>query len=151
MNPVIYTQRPRTEFIAVHCSATKPSQNVDEDEIASWHKAKGWTDIGYNIVIPRNGTIQIGRPMDYQGAHVEGFNGRSLGICLVGGIAETDGKPEDNFTDSQRTALLVALHFCRLYAPGARIQGHRDFPNVAKACPSFDVRAWLQKTDPTLL
>ena len=28
--------------------------------------------------------------------------------------------------------------------PNARIQGHRDFPKVAKACPSFDTRAWLK-------
>jgi hypothetical protein len=146
-----FTHRPRTDYIAVHCSATKPSQNVDEHEIADWHKAKGWQDIGYNIVIPRDGTIQIGRPLDYTGAHVEGYNSRALGICLVGGIAEVGGQPENNFTDKQFTALLVSLRFCRLYAPGAKIQGHRDFPNVAKACPSFDVRTWLAVTDPSLL
>lgn len=146
-----YTPRPRTDYIAVHCSATKPSQNVDEHEIAAWHKAKGWTDIGYNIVIPRNGMIQIGRPMDYTGAHVEGYNSRALGICMVGGIRESDGEPEDNFTADQKAALLLALRFCRRYAPGAKIQGHRDFPNVAKACPSFDVRAWLGEVAPELL
>jgi N-acetylmuramoyl-L-alanine amidase len=25
--------------------------------------------------------------------------------------------------------------------PNAIIQGHKDFPNVAKACPSFDAKA----------
>lgn len=148
-----YTPRPRTDFIAVHCSATKPSQNVDEAEIRQWHQAKTppWIDIGYNIVIPRDGTIQIGRPLDYSGAHVEGYNSRALGICIVGGIAEADGQPENNFTEKQLAALLVALRFCRLYAPGAKIQGHRDFPNVAKACPSFDVREWLGAMAPELL
>lgn len=148
---VNYTPRPRCDFLAVHCSATKPSQNVDEHEIAIWHKAKGWLDIGYNIVIPRDGSIQVGRPLDYCGAHVEGYNSRALGICLVGGVAESDGRPENNFTDKQFAALLVALRFCKLYAPEARIRGHRDFPNVAKDCPSFDVRAWLEATDPSLL
>lgn len=145
-----YTPRPRTDFIAVHCSATKPSQNVDEAAIRQWHLDKGWMDIGYNIVIPRDGTIQVGRPLDYAGAHVDGYNSRALGICLAGGIDEA-GKPADNFTPKQRDALVVALRFCRLYAPGARIQGHRDFPNVAKACPSFDVRAWLTTAAPELL
>lgn len=28
--------------------------------------------------------------------------------------------------------------------PRAVVQGHRDFPDVAKACPCFDVRAWLK-------
>lgn len=145
-----YTPRQRTDYIAVHCSATPPSRNVDETEIRKWHKEKGWIDIGYNIVIPRDGTVQIGRPLDYSGAHVEGFNNRALGICLVGGVDE-DGQPADNFTDKQRASLLVALRFCRLYAPGAKIQGHRDFPNVSKACPSFDVRAWLLIAAPELL
>lgn len=145
------SKRIKTDFIAVHCSATRPSQNVDEHEIASWHKARGWSDIGYNIVIPRDGTVQIGRPLDDVGAHVAGYNSRSLGICLVGGVAEDGKTPEDNFTDRQKTALLMTLRFCRLYAPGARIQGHRDFPNVAKACPSFDVRGWLARVAPELL
>ena len=145
-----YTPRPRTDFIAVHCSATPPSANVDEDEIRQWHKARGWDDIGYNVVIPRDGTIQIGRPLDYRGAHVEGYNARSIGVCLVGGVDEA-GKAEDNFTTKQRDTLVVVLRFLRLYAPGARIQGHRDFPNVAKECPSFDVRHWLSQRAPELL
>jgi hypothetical protein len=145
-----YTPRQRTDWIAVHCSATRPEQNVDEHEIRRWHLAKGWADIGYNIVIPRDGTIQIGRPLDYAGAHVEGYNSSALGICLVGWINELD-IPVDNFTLGQKDALLVALRFCRKYAPAARIQGHRDFPHVAKACPSFDVRAWLAQVAPELL
>lgn len=146
-----YTPRPSTDFIAVHCSATKPSMRVDENVIRAWHLQRGWQDIGYNIVILRDGTVQIGRPLDYQGAHVEGFNSKALGICLVGGIAEDSGVPEDNFTAEQKQALLTTLHFCRLYARGARIQGHRDFPGVAKDCPSFDVRAWLGAVAPELL
>ena len=101
-------------------------------------------------MIPRDGTIQIGRPIDYRGAHVEGYNARSLGICLVGGV-DAGGHAEDNFAPKQKEALVIALRFCRLYAPGARIQGHRDFPNVAKDCPSFDVRAWLADVAPELL
>jgi hypothetical protein len=27
--------------------------------------------------------------------------------------------------------------------PGLIVRGHRDWPGVAKACPSFDVAAWL--------
>jgi len=146
-----YTARKSTDFIAVHCSATKPSAHVDENTIRMWHLARGWQDIGYNIVILRDGVVQIGRPIDYQGAHVEGFNSKALGICLVGGLNEITGEPEDNYTGKQKAALLTALRFCKLYAPNARIQGHRDFPNVAKACPCFDVRAWLRTVAPELL
>jgi N-acetylmuramoyl-L-alanine amidase len=33
---------------------------------------------------------------------------------------------------------------------GASVLGHRDFPNVAKACPSFDVKTWLANYTPNL-
>lgn len=145
-----YTPRSRTDFIAVHCSATPPTANVDENEIRKWHIARGWTDIGYNIVILRDGVIQIGRPLDHMGAHVEGYNDRSLGVCLVGGV-DAVGHAEDNFTEKQKLSLVATLRFCRLYAPGAKILGHRDFPNVSKDCPSFDVRAWLATIAPELL
>lgn len=144
------TARKRTDYIAVHCSATPVTMNVDEEEIRKWHLAKGWADIGYNVVIPRDGTIQIGRPFDDQGAHVEGYNSSALGICLVGGV-DAGGHAENNFTPKQFEALVVALRFSKFYAPKARIQGHRDFPNVAKDCPSFDVREWLATAAPDLL
>lgn len=144
------TARSRTDYIAVHCSATSPSHDIGEAEIRRWHKARGWDDVGYNIVIRRDGRIEIGRPLDNRGAHVSGFNDVSLGICLVGGI-DAIGKAADNFTDEQRASLLIALRFCKAYAPAARIQGHRDFPNVAKDCPSFDVRRWLATAAPELL
>src|SRR5688572_10380296 len=99
-----YSPRNRTDFIAVHCSATKPSMNVDEQWIRALHQGKGWLDIGYNIVIPRDATIQIGRPLDYMGAHVEGYNSRALGICLAGGLDE-DGRSVDNFVPEQKLAL----------------------------------------------
>jgi hypothetical protein len=147
---VTYTPRQRTDFIAVHCSATPPSRNVDEQEIREWHTKQGWADIGYNIVIPRNGEIQVGRPLDYAGAHVAGYNSRALGICLVGGV-DDKGKAQNNFTPAQFEALVIALRFAKRYAPAAKIQGHRDFPNVAKDCPSFDVREWLKTAAPDLL
>jgi N-acetylmuramoyl-L-alanine amidase len=147
------TQRTSTDFIAVHCSATKPSMDWGEDQIRASHLAQGWEDIGYNCVIKRDGTIQIGKHPDDVGAHVKGFNHRSLGICLIGGLDE-DGKATTLVTDYpqvQIDALLLALRFWKRYAPGAYIQGHRDFPKVAKDCPCFDVREWLGEVAPELL
>ena len=34
--------------------------------------------------------------------------------------------------------------------PQAKVIGHRDFPNVAKACPSFDVKTWLANYQPDI-
>lgn len=138
--------RTRTDFIAVHCSATRPSMNVTVDDIRKWHKAKGWVDVGYQYVITRAGVIQPGRPLNAIGAHVEGYNARSVGICLVGGVSEADfTKPENNFTPAQFRALKGLIADLKTRYPAAVVQGHRDFPGVKKACPSFDVRAWLKK------
>jgi len=144
-------KRPETSYIAVHCSATRPSMNVDASVIRRWHvEQNGWADIGYHYVILRNGVIQAGRHMDVIGAHVEGFNSRALGICLAGGINDA-GNAEDNFMPVQKEVLLELLRVCKRYAPNAVIRGHRDFPAVKKDCPSFDVRSWLKVVAPELL
>lgn len=138
--------RKATNYIVIHCSATRPVQNIGAREIRQWHKDKGWSDIGYHFVIKRDGFIDRGRPRDDIGAHVQGHNADSLGICMVGGIANAaPWGPENNFTDAQWVSLkkLVA-DMLKLY-PKAKILGHRDFPKVAKACPSFDAKAWARK------
>jgi len=137
------TERKSTKYIAVHCSATKPSMDIGEDEIRVWHKNNGWLDIGYNIVIRRHGLIEIGRPLDHQGAHVAGYNDVSLGICLIGGVDE-NLKAADNFTAAQWVSLASTLTWLDRVYPDAIIQGHRDFPGVAKDCPSFDVKGFVR-------
>lgn len=136
--------RPRTDFIVIHCSATDDSLDIGAAEIRKWHLAKEWADIGYHYVIRRDGTIENGREDELTGAHVEGYNSRSLGICLVGGVDADDGnKAVNNYTDEQWNSLVVLLRTLRQKYPKAKIQGHRDFPGVKKACPCFDVGMWL--------
>ena len=80
------------------------------------------------------------------GAHVAGFNENSIGICMVGGVSADDiSKAENNFTKEQFASLKQLLIDLKIRYPQATIQGHRDFPGVKKACPSFDVRAWLKE------
>ena len=139
-------KRSSTDYIVVHCSATKPSMNVGRVEIDAWHRHRGWLGIGYHYCIKRNGMLEHGRPDTDVGAHASGFNDKSIGVCLIGGVTEEDTKvAEDNFTPEQYEALgalLIQLH--ALY-PDAEIIGHRDLPNVTKDCPSFDVKKWLEK------
>jgi N-acetylmuramoyl-L-alanine amidase len=98
--------------------------------------------------LTRAGVIQIGRPQDAVGAHVEGHNHQSIGICLVGGVSEDDfTKAENNFTPRQFEALEILIRKLRRQYPSAVIQGHRDFPGVHKACPSFDVKEWLRSVE----
>jgi N-acetylmuramoyl-L-alanine amidase len=138
--------RAKTEFIAIHCSATGPEQDIGAADIDRWHRKQGWACIGYHFVIRRDGTLEEGRQQETIGAHVEGFNSVALGICMAGGVDANDiTKAVDNFTDEQWATLKRLLAFLKPKYPGVVIQGHRDFPNVHKACPSFDVKTWLKK------
>jgi N-acetyl-anhydromuramyl-L-alanine amidase AmpD len=138
--------RRATNFIVIHCSATRPSQDIGRDEIDAWHRARGWTGIGYHCVIRRDGSAEMGRAWDTVGAHVEGHNADSVGLCLVGGL-DAHGQPAPDYTDRQWDALWALVQAMRLTYPEAEVRGHRDFPGVTKACPSFDVRAWLAERE----
>lgn len=130
------------KFIAIHCSATPGTRDIGAKEIDRMHRDRGFLSIGYHFIVRRDGTIETGRALTQRGAHVEGYNHCSIGICLIGGV-DSKLKPEANFTPAQMDALRALLVDVLARFPQARVQGHRDFPNVAKACPSFDVRHWL--------
>lgn len=132
-------KRKETNFLVVHCSATKPSMDIGKKEIDTWHRQRGWLMIGYHYVIRRNGEVEVGRELDTIGAHVQDHNHHSLGICLVGGI-DDKGDPEQNFTEEQYNALATLLYQLKVVYPDAQVKGHRNF--ASKACPSFDVEEW---------
>ena len=46
--------------IIVHCSATKEEQEFFADDIRRWHKARGFSDIGYHFVINLDGVTILG-------------------------------------------------------------------------------------------
>lgn len=125
--------------IVVHCSATSADQDIGVEEIRAWHLERGWADIGYHIVIRRNGVIERGRPLSLIGAHVKGHNHDSVGICWVGGRYGID-----NRTGAQRASLETVVKILHDIYPDADIKGHRDF-GVPKECPSFDVAEWLKE------
>lgn len=129
-----------------HCSYTPPDMEIGAEDIRRWHvQGNGWRDIGYHHVICRDGALENGRPLDQDGAHTKGYNGRSIGVCLVGGKAADDDRPDCNFTAAQwRAAAELASWYARMI-PGVDIAGHRDFA-PGRACPTFDVRAWADET-----
>lgn len=129
-------------MIVVHCSDTYTSMDIGAEEIRGWHKALGWDDIGYHIVIRRDGSYEEGRELTAIGAHARGYNHMSIGICLIGGKG-TLGKPEANFTLEQYTALKSIVVWLKATHPIATVVGHRDLPNVTKTCPNFNVSKLL--------
>ena len=140
---IVFMLRDKTDYIVVHCSATEPGLRVGVGEIRQWHLDQGWNDIGYHFVITRAGAVQHGRPLAQVGAHVRGHNHNSVGICLVGGV-DSDNNPEQNYTFKQYLALRLLIDGLKVMYQGAKLMGHRDFPEVSKDCPCFDVRDWYK-------
>lgn len=130
------------------------------------------TSIGYHFVVYTRGAIATGRHIDEVGAHVQGYNATSIGVCMLG---------TDKFTRAQWDALRE--HLCglarmleeqRLFPSkrrynnpspaesltifeklSVRVVGHRDLSpdkngdgvvdkyDWLKICPGFDVKRWL--------
>jgi hypothetical protein len=119
------------------------------------HKARGFDDIGYALVVCRDGRIQTGEALGKRGAHVKGLNSVSVGICMVGGVDE-DGNAENNFTDEQWQAAKHAFEFLTLLYPDAKHVGHRDLSpdsdgdgrvqrhEFLKDCPCYSVAQWIE-------
>ena len=133
--------------IIVHCSATPPEWMAGRPiaeklvEIRRWHKANGWSDIGYHWIIDRDGKVLAGRAETVIGAHTIGKNTGTIGICLIGGYgsAETDAFGK-NFTAQQDITLRQMIDAISSRTGIERISGHNQY--AAKACPGFNVPAW---------
>lgn len=133
---LIDTARPIKELIW-HCAATREGQDFTVDDIRSWHKQRGFSDIGYHFVVYRDGTIMFGRPIGQIGAHVEGHNTGTIGACYIGGLTADGKKPKDTRTPEQRASMLWLTEQLVKKFPITLVSGHNQY--AAKACPSFYV------------
>ena len=106
-------------------------------EIRRWHvEQRGWRDIGYHWVIDRDGAVAPGRAETEIGAHVEGHNAGTIGICLLGGYsAKADDLFEKNYTAAQKAAVLKLIDEIKGRTAICKVSRHNDY--AAKACPGF--------------
>lgn len=183
-------------LIVIHCAATpngnalfrragQPDVQTPVQVLDEMHRARGFTrgehwrarqnpaltSIGYHFVIYTGGAVATGRHIDEVGAHVRGFNARSIGVCMLGtdkfyadqwdtlrdwlcGFAryleQQQPSPPRRFNDPSPAETLTLLEKF-----GVRVVGHRDLsPDIngdgeidshewLKICPGFDVRRWL--------
>ena len=72
-------------------------------------------------------------------------NTGNIGICYIGGV-DKKMNAKDTRTEAQKKSLLTLIRTYKERYPGIIIRGHRDWPGTKKACPSFDVGAWLKET-----
>ena len=125
--------------IIVHCSFTRPDQDIGVQEIRRWHLERGFNDIGYHYVIRKNGRLEIGRDIRKPGAHTKGHNDFSIGICLIGGMG-WDSEALDDYSEEQLLTLRHTIN-ALMTIGNLKLSGHRDYTN-RKTCPNFNVREW---------
>lgn len=146
-----YLDPNKVEFIVVHCTATPEGMELTVDQIDAMHRRRGFSMIGYHYIVHIDGSISVGRPDNKTGAHVKGYNSKSIGITYVGGLDQSR-KPKDTRTDMQLVALANQLEALKLKFPKATILGHRDLsPDLdgdgvieshewMKQCPCFNAK-----------
>lgn len=130
------------KYLTVHCAATPEGRDVKAATISKWDQEK-FGQISYHWVIELDGTVVRTLRDDQKGAHVGKANSNNIGVCYVGGV-DKDMKPKDTRTLAQKRALRTLIRTYQSRVPGLIVLGHRNWPGVAKACPSFDVPGWVK-------
>lgn len=112
------SRRTQTDYIALHHAdaVTCSAQQIDQ-----WHKEKGWSGIGYHYFVRKDGDVYRGRPEWSVGAHVQGMNYCSIGIC-----AEGNYDKETTMPITQKDAIVKLMKDILVRYPQAKIVGHRD-------------------------
>lgn len=139
------------KYLTIHCTATPEGRDNTAAEVRAWDVAR-FGQPSYHWVIELDGTRIRHLKDDQIGAHVAGHNSGNIGISYVGGTESLSagGKPKDTRTVAQKTSMLTLVRTYRDRYPGIVVRGHRDWPGVNKACPSFDVSKWLAEEEELL-
>jgi N-acetyl-anhydromuramyl-L-alanine amidase AmpD len=138
------------KYLTIHCTATPEGRNNTADEVRKWDIAR-FGQPSYHMVIELAGDV-VRHLSDFErGAHVANHNTGNIGISYVGGTETLNagGKPKDTRTPEQKQALKHLVEEYTAKYHGIVVRGHRDWPGVNKACPSFDVSAWIKAGMPT--
>ena len=130
----------KPDKITIHCADTPEGVYFDTSDIRQWHKKRGFKDVGYHFIVLLDGTIELGRMLDTQGAHVSGHNANNIGICYIGGKTSDMKESKDTRTDKQKISIHFLLMTLRLMYKDIPITGHNNFEGVAKTCPGFDAK-----------
>jgi N-acetylmuramoyl-L-alanine amidase len=129
----------KIDLIVIHCSATRENRDYTPQQLESDHRARGFSQAGYNFYIRRDGEVVDMRPLKMIPAHAEGYNRHSIGVCYEGGL-DAWGGVADTRTPEQKDSLTLLVQELQAAFPGSRVCGHRDL-TANKACPSFDAAA----------
>ncbi len=127
--------------VFIHCSASDAPELAGERlvvEIAKWHRARGFQEIGYHFLIDKEGSLFAGRSLEKIPAAQQGHNTRTIAICVHG---------LESFTPISLASLKsLARAIDAAYGGAVTFHGHREV-NRHKTCPVFDYRSLLGLDD----
>ena len=121
--------------VFIHISA---SDNPDHDNAATidaWHRAKGWSGIGYHFFIRKSGQIERGRDLEKTPAAQAPYNRGTIAICI-------SGLKIGKVTKEELAALVdLCWQINDAYNGQVTFHGHREVAN--KTCPVIDYKKVL--------
>ena len=117
-----YGNKPN-KLVLHHAEASK----CTVQDIHSWHLNNGWSGIGYHYFIRKDGSIYRGRPDGAIGAHCQGSNTGSLGICFEGNYMK------ETIPTAQYNAGIDLIKYLRGKYGNLTIYGHKEL--LATECP----------------
>lgn len=121
------SNRKRTTRIILHHAA---ATECSAEDIQSWHLARGWAGAGYHFLVRKDGNIYRLRPENKVGAHAQGSNSDSLGVCFEGDfMMETMG-------ETQRKAGAELVSYLKSKYGISKVQKHKDV--CSTDCPGVN-------------
>lgn len=140
----------KIKTIILHCSDSDVPAHDNIEAIREWHTERGFVgpdgvegthdDVGYHFFVTRGGLVMSGRSEDQVGAHAQGHNAYSIGICF-------SGKMFKDFKSNQFGAgrRLVEKLLKKYGLSKSDVKLHREF-NKGKSCPNFTLdQFWLEE------
>ena len=143
----------KLQYLVIHCTATPEGREVSAADIRRWHTSpapagRGWKQVGYTDLFHLDGRVER-LVANNEDANVDpweitngaaDYNSVSRHVVYAGGC-DAGMKPKDTRTAAQKEALRKYVLDFHARHPAVKIVGHNQL--AAKACPSFDVAAWL--------
>ena len=118
------TNRSTTKRIILHHAE---ASKCTAEDIHRWHLNNGWAGAGYHFLVRKDGSVYRLRPENKVGAHAQGANSNSIGICFEGAYM-TETMPQAQINAGKE---LVA-YLKKKYGI-SKVQAHRDV--CSTSCP----------------
>ena len=132
------------KYIVIHCTATPQNTSVESIQ-RYWRDVLKWKNPGYQYIVEPSGMLRQLTPDDKIANGVRGYNKHSIHISYIGGV-DANNNPFNNMTLAQSETMRALVDALKVQHPDAEVLGHRDL-NPHKACPSFDVKSWMDSFD----